>query len=163
MAASDFPAYVAQGYEAGTYVDEFVPAQGTNEPWIVGDFVFISTGESGEAERCAADPTLIAGISETDSERHRLLTPSGKVPLRILTGASVVLHMASATQFAYATHVGNSYGITRETNGHWRVDTAKTTTSSRVRVVGGDVAKNIWKVILHQNLLQFADLTVATS
>lgn len=158
-----FPAYVAQGIEAGTHVQEFVPAQGSNEPFIVGDFVFVSTGESAECERCGADPTLIAGISEISSEANRLITPNGRVPVRIITGASVVLGLSSSTTFAYGTHVGNSYGITRHASGFWQLDTAKTTTSSRARVIGGDAASNTFFVVLHANLLQFADLSVATA
>jgi hypothetical protein len=161
--SSTFPAYVAQGIEAGTHVQEFVPAQGANEPFIYGDFVVVSTGESGEAERCGADPTLIAGISEVDSEKNRLITPNGRVPLRIITGASVVIGLSSATTPVYATHVGNSYGITRASTGQWQLDVAKTTTSSRCKVVGIDIPSGTFFVVFHQNVLQFADLTVATA
>lgn len=158
-----FPAYVAQGIEAGTHVQEFVPAQGSNEPFIVGDLVVVTTGESSEAERCGADPVLIAGISEVVSEDARLLTPNGRVPVRIITGASVVIGMSSTTVPVYATHVGNSYGVTRASGGQWQLDIAKTTTSSRARVVAIDIPSGTFFVVFHQNVLQFADLTVATA
>ncbi len=159
--ASIFPARVVRGFEQ-THVMEVIPAQGANEPFVPGDLVFVNTGESGEAEVCAADPTLIAGISEVDSEDARLITPDGKVPLRVLTGAGVVLALSSATTPVYATHVGNSYGVTKA-DGVWKLDVSKTTTSSRVRVIDVDVANGIFYCVIHQNLLQFADITVATA
>jgi len=160
--ASLFPAYLAQGHD-NTLVQEFVPAQGANEPFIVGDFVVVTTGESSEAERCGADPVLIAGLSEVSSEAARLLTPNGRVPLRILGGSGVIIGLSSATTPVYATHVGNSYGITRAAGGQWQLDVAKTTTSSRVKVVGIDIPSGTFFVQIHQNVLQFADLTVATA
>ena len=160
--ASAFRAYVSKGAEVGTRVVGFVPAQGASEPFIVGDFVVCSTGESGEVEVCGADPTLIAGISEISSEAHRVLTPDGRVPVRIIFGAGVEIALASATTPVRATHVGNSYGITK-TGNNWLLDVAKTTTSSRCRVVDVDVDKGIFFVVFHQNVLQFADITVATS
>ena len=161
--ATLFPAYVAQGYEAGTHVQPFVPAQGANEPFIVGDFVVCTTGESAEVERCGADPVLIAGISEISSEAGRVITPDGKVPVRIITGASVIIAISSTSTPVYATHVGNSYGITRASGGQWQLDISKTTTSSRARVVNVDVVNGIFFVVIHQNVLQFADITVATA
>lgn len=161
--SSLFPAYCARGIIEGSYVEEYTPATGTSEPFIPGDFVVVQTGESMEVERCGADPTLIAGISEVDSEKAKLITPNGRVPIRIITGASLVLGLSSATTFAYATHVGNSYGITRASGGQWQLDTAKTTTSSRVKVIGGDASSNTFFCVMHQNILQFADLTVATA
>jgi hypothetical protein len=158
-----FPAYVAKGAETGTHVEEFTPAQGANEPFIVGDFVFVATGESGECERCGADPTLIAGISELSSEAARLITPNGRVPVRILTGSQVVIGFSSTTVPVYVTHVGNSYGITRASGGQWQLDIAKTTTSSRARVVAIDIPSGTFFCVIHQNVLQFADLTVATA
>lgn len=158
-----FPAYVASGAETGTHVRPFKPATGANEPFIPGDFVFCATGESGEVERCAADPVLIAGISEVDSEKARLITPDGFVPVRILSGANVVLGLSSTTAPVYATHVGNSYGITRASGGQWQLDIAKTTTSSRAKVIDIDTASGTFFVVIHQNILQFADLTVATA
>lgn len=161
MAASLFPARVARGFEA-THVEEFVPATGANEPFIVGDFVFVSTGEAGEVERCAADPVLIAGISEVVSEDAKLLTPNGRVPVRILSGAGCVLALSSTTNLVHATHVGNSYGITRAAGGQWQLDISKITISSRVKVIAVDSVANIAFCVIHQNVLQFADLTVAT-
>lgn len=159
--SSTFPAYVAQGAER-TYVQEYTPATGSNEPFLVGDFVVVSTGESSECERCPADPTSIAGISEVSSAAGTLLTPNTRVPVRILVGGGVVLGLSSATTPAY-THVGNSYGITRASGGQWQLDVAKTTTSSRCRVVAVDIPSGTFFVVLHANLLQFAELIVATA
>lgn len=160
--ASLFPARVARGLEQ-THVVEGVPAQGANEPFIVGDFVLCTTGESSEYERCGADPVLIAGISEVSSEAYRVIDPNGKCPVRILTGAGVVLAMSSTTTPVYATHVGNSYGITRASGGQWQLDISKTTTSSRMKVIDVNIASGIFYCVIHANLLQFADLIVATA
>lgn len=159
---SSFPAFIARGHE-NTQIEEYVPGQATNEPFIPGDFVFVDTSDLGEAKRCGTNPTLIAGFAETKSEAHRVVTEDGRVPLRIIVGGGVVFGFASATQFVASTHVGNSYGITRSAAGFWLLDVAKTTTSSRVKVVGGDVRNNIWLGVIHANLLQFANLTVATA
>lgn len=158
-----FPAYVCQGYEAGTAVQEYVPGQATNEPCIVGDFFFVDTADNGEAKRCGTNPTLIAGISEISTEAGRVLTPNGRVPLRNIHGQSVRIAMSSTTTPVYATHVGNSYGITRAAGGQWQLDVSKTTTSSRVRVVAVDEAAGIFYVVVHENLLQFSDVEVATA
>jgi hypothetical protein len=125
--------------------------------------VYVDTSDSAQVKRCGADPTLIAGISEVDSADAAAITPNGKVPIRIITGASLILALASSTTLVAATHVGNSYGITRGSDGFWRLDTSKTTTSSRVRVIGVDTEQNIAYCVVHQNLLQFADITVATA
>lgn len=158
--ASLFPARVAQGFEAGTYVKSFTPGTGASEPFIPGDLVAWDTTD-GTMDRCGTDPTTIAGIAEGDSTVA--IYPDGKVPVRILTGASVVLALSSTTTPVEATHVGKSYGVTRASGGQWQLDISKTTTSSRARVVGVDAANGIFYCVLHQNLLQFADLTVATA
>jgi hypothetical protein len=158
--ASDFPAYIAQGHDH-TRVRDYTPGIAAGEVMLPGDlWVFDTT--NNWAERCGADPTLIAGISEVTSEQARLITASGKVPLRLFSGDNVVLGLASATTPA-VSHIGDSYGITRESNGHWRLDVAKTTTSSRVRVIDVDIAAGIFFAVVHANLLQFADVEVATS
>lgn len=161
--SSLFPAYVCQGYEAGTHNAQFVPGQATNEPCIPGDFWYADTSDNGEAKRCGTNPTLIGGISEISTEAGRVLTPDGLVPLRILTGASVRIAFSSTTTPVRATHVGNSYGITRATGGQWQLDVSKTTTASRFKVVDVDEANGIFYAVVHQNVLQFADLTVATA
>lgn len=161
--ASNFAAHVAKGHDLATQVQEFTPGTDSNEPFIYGDFVYIDIADNGQVKRCAADPTLIAGISEVDSIEAVKLTENGRAPVRILTGSDVRIFLSSATTPSYASHVGNSYGITRHSNGHWQLDVAKTTTSSRVRVVAVYPAEGIFECVIHQNLLQFADATVATA
>lgn len=163
--ASDAPARVMSGFEAGTDVQEFVPGQAANEPCIPGDFFYIDTADLGQMKRAGTDPTLIAGISEVDTEQARVLTANGAVPGRILSAANVRIALYSATLPVYSTHVGNSYGITRNASGHWLLDVAKTTTSSRVKVVGISTDESGFEFFIcqiHENILQFSDLTVAT-
>lgn len=158
--ATAFPAYVAQGAEH-TIVRDFTPGADSNEPFIVGDFVFYDTTDN-VMQRCGANPTLIAGLSEVSSAAATLLTPSAKVPVRLIVGAGVVIAFASATTPA-VSHIGDSYGITRNAAGQWLLDTAKTTTSSRARIIDVDITNGIFFGVLHENLLQFADVEVATS
>jgi len=155
--ASSFPAYVAQGIEHTT-VQEFTPAAAANdlEP---GSLAVVT---AGVATLCGTDPTLIAGISEVSSVGAALLTPNGMVPLRILQGAGVVVAFSSSTTPVATTHIGTSYGVTKSGD-IWQLDISKTTTSSRFRVVAVDVAKGIFFCVPNQNILQFADVTVATS
>lgn len=159
--ASDFPARVCKGFEH-TYVGEFPPGTAASEPSSPGSFVFYDTTD-GTMDLCGADPTTIAGIAEVSSAAATVLTPDGKVPFRILQGDGVWIALSSTTTPDFATHVGKSYGITKASNGHWQLDVSKTTTSSRVRVVDVDATQGIFYCVVHQNLLQFADLTVATA
>lgn len=162
--ASNFPAYVTLGHDKATTVEEYTPGQDTNEPFIYGDFVYIDTADGSQAKRCGANPTLIAGISEVDSEFNRTITENGKVPVRLFTGSDAVrVAMSSATTPA-ESHVGNSYGITRDgTTGNWQLDISKTTTTSRMRVTAVDISLGIFYCVPHQNVLQFADIQVATA
>lgn len=139
--ASDFPAYVARGYDA-TVVEEFTPSQVSGETFIPGDFV-VWDGTNDWVERGGTNPTGIYGISEVDSEAARVLTENGKVPIRQLW-PGCILALSSATTYDEATHRGTEYGITRNASGHWQLDVSKTTTNARVVVVDGDPDKNIW-------------------
>ena len=154
--ASDFAASVAHGIEAGTQVKEFPPGEGSNEPFVVGDFVFYDTSDN-VIQLCGADPALIAGISETDSAEHTLLTPDGKVPVRLFRSSQVVVALGSSTTPAQS-HVGDQYGITR--NGavpfNWLLDTAKTGADARVLVVDVDIDGGIFFVQMLNDQLQFA-------
>ena len=161
--ASDAPARVISGYEAGTDVQEYIPSQVGAETVIPGDFWFIDTADLTEMKRCGTDPILIGGISEVDSEAARVLTANGRIPLRTLSAASNRIALYSATTPVYATHVGTSYGITRNAGGHWLLDIAKTTTDSRMMVVGVNLDEAGFEYFIcqiHQNILQFADLLV---
>ena len=162
--ASNFPAYVAMGADK-TNVFEFVPATGASEPFVTGSFVVLSTGESSEVEVCPTDPILILGISEGDSAIGATLTANGRVPIRVLTDG-VIIALGSSTTPAY-THVGNSYGIT-VSGTNWLLDTAKTTTSSRCRVVAVDIPKGIFYVTMHgasatASIFQFSNIISAVA
>lgn len=161
--ASNFPAYVSKGHDLATQVQEFVPGEDTNEPFIVGDLVYVDISDDAQVKRCGTNPTVIAGISEVVSEDAAALTENGKVPIRILTGADVRIHFSSATTPVAATHVGQSYGVTRNQNGNWQLDTSKTTTNSRFKVVAVYEDEGIFECVPHGNVLQFSNLNVATA
>lgn len=143
MAQPIFPVTVAYDHNKGSYVEEYTPSQSAGETFGYGDFVTLS---GATAKRCGTDPSTILGISEVVSESARLLTPNGKVPIRVLD-PEMVLVMSSTTVPVDATHLNNSYGITRDsTTGIWQVDVAKTGGDARVTVVRLEIALGFWYV-----------------
>lgn len=153
--ATPFNAYVAQGFE-GTTVREYTPGTGTNEPFLVGDFVFYDTTDN-VMQLCGANPSLIAGISEVSSVAHTLLTPDGKVPVRVIRSFDVTLALSSAT-VPLASHIGDTYGITRTASApfQWQLDTTKTGANARVLVLDVDITEHIFYVQMLNTELQFA-------
>ena len=137
-----FPAQIAYDHNKGSYVEEYTPSQSAGETFGYGDFVTLA---AATAKRCGADPATILGISEIVSESNRLFTPNGKVPVRVL-GPEAVLLMSSTTVPVDATHMNNSYGITRSAAGIWQVDVAKTGGDARVTVVRLEIALGYWYV-----------------
>lgn len=140
--ASDFAVRVASGFEF-TRAAEYTPSQVAGETFIPGDFVAWDSSNDW-VERAGADPTLVYGLSEVNSEAARVLTENGKVPIRKLF-PGVLLAMCSATTYSEATHRGVEYGIVRLSSGHWAVDTTDTS-AVRVIVEDGDSVNNIWYV-----------------
>ena len=134
--ATNFPASQVYGHDHSTNL-EYTPSAVAGETLTYGQFCTLS---GATVVRCGADPAGILGISEVDSEAAKLLTPNGKIPIRVLDAATT-LRMASATTPVAATHIGQTYGITRDgTSGNWLLDTAKTGASARVLVVATDDA-----------------------
>lgn len=163
--ASAAPARVGWGFEGTTQVMQFVPGQATNEPCIPGDFFLLDNADEGQMKRAGTDPAAIAGIAEVDTEAARVLTADGLVPGRLITEATKII-LYSATLPVQATHVSNSYGITRNAAGQWLLDTAKTTTASRVIVIGINVDEADFEYFIcqfHANALQYDSLSVAQS
>lgn len=155
--ASSFPIFVAQGAE-DTIVREYTP-DATNV-FVPGSLVYYET-TGNTVDVCGANPALIMGISEVSSVAHALITPNGKVPVRVITTDRVVLGCASATTPA-DSYIGDNVGFTLSGT-VWLVDVAKTTTTSRATVVDVDIANGIFYVTLHANALQFGSKTVAQS
>lgn len=136
-----FPARVAYDHNKGSYVEEYTPSQTAGETFGYGDFVKLS---AATVLRCGADPAAILGLSEVVSESARVLTPNGKVPIRVLD-PEMVLVMSSLTVPVDATHMNVAYGIARDANGIWQVDVSDTT-NTRVTVVRLDIANGEWYV-----------------
>lgn len=147
--ASDFPARVDSGYE-DTVVQEYPAASDAHVS--PGDFWFYDT-TGNDANVCGADPALIAGISEVDSDEAEELTLNRKVPLRIIFGSGCILAMCSATTPAQS-HVGDVYGIVTLASGNWAVDVSETT-NVRVKVVDVDITNGIFKVTILPLAMQF--------
>lgn len=144
MAQPVFPAYVAYGHDKGSYVEEYTPSQVGAEVFGYGDFVFLA---ANVVKLCGADPAAILGISEVVSEKARLLTPNGKVPIRVLS-SECVLVMCSDTVPVEATHLNVAYGIVRDgATGIWKVDVAEVV-NTRLTVVRLNVAEGLWYVKL---------------
>lgn len=152
--ASDFPAYVASEYEHGTEVQPYIPSQTAGETAAkAGELMYYDTADQ-KIKRCGADPALIAGIAEVSSEAARVLTPDGKIPLRLIKPNALVA-MCSATTPA-ETHVGvaTGYGIVRLSSGNWAVDIGDTA-NGRVMVKRVDIARGIFFVNFIAANLQF--------
>jgi hypothetical protein len=133
--ASSFPAYVIRNEDAGSLVEEYTPGTAAGETTSPGEFVTWDNANNW-VERCGADPTAILGLAEVDSEQARVLTQSGKIPIRVLN-SNAIIAISSSTTPVVATHVGNEYGITRNaTTGFWQLDIGKTGGSARALVVG---------------------------
>lgn len=139
--ATAFPVQIAYGYDKST-VEEYTPGTSGNV-FTIGDFVIFASGQARVAGANPAAATII-GVSEVDSELAKVLTPTGKVPVRQLT-TEVVLSMSSATTPVEATHLGQEYGITKVGN-NWLVDVSKTGSDARVYVSRLNVAEGIWYV-----------------
>lgn len=149
MAITLFPATVAYDHNKGSYVEEYTPSQTVGETFGYGDLVTLA---ANVVKRCGADPATILGISEVVSESARVLTPNGKVPIRVI-GPEFVLQMSSLTAAVEATHLNVSYGIARDANGIWQVDVSDVV-ATRVTVVRLDIPNGIWYVkFLAANLL----------
>ena len=142
MAQPVFPAQVAYDIDIGSLNEEYTPSQTGGETFGYGDFVKLV---ANVVKLCTADPPSILGISEVVSQNARLITPNGKVPIRTLSNATV-LAMSSLTVPVEATHLNVAYGITRDANGNWQVDVAKTAGSARVLVTRLDIPNGIWYV-----------------
>jgi len=142
MAQPVFPASIAYWIDQGTGNEEYTPSQTGGETFGYGDFVKLV---ANVVKLCTADPPSILGISEVVSQNARLITPNGKVPIRVLSNNAVLL-MSSLTVPVEATHLNVQYGITRDANGNWQVDTSKTGGSARVEVVRLDIAQGYWYV-----------------
>lgn len=136
-----FPAQVAYNIDLSTN-EEYTPSQTAGETFGYGDFVKLV---ANVVKLCGADPTSILGISEVVSEAARVLTPNGKVPIRVLAPGTV-LTMCSDTVPVEATHLNVAYGIVRDAGtGIWKVDTTETT-ATRVEVIRLNIAEGIWYV-----------------
>lgn len=156
--ASDFPAYVAAEYEHGTEVQEYTPSVvGGETAAKAGELMFFDTATQ-TIKRCGADPALIAGISEVASDSARLLTPNGKVPLRLLKPNALVALCSATTPSEAHVAVSTGYGIARLSSGNWAIDIGDTA-NPRVFVKRVDIAKGIFFVSFQAPNLQFDAIT----
>lgn len=150
--ASSFPAYVTKEVDR-TDVFEYTPGT-AGDVFIVGSFVFYDTG-TNTMKLCGADPALIAGLSEVGSVANALITPNGKVPVRILRNGAIIA--LSSTTTPAESHVGDQYGITA-TSGVWKLDTAKTGADARMLVVAVDITNGIFYCQPLNDQLQFGSV-----
>lgn len=103
-----------------------------------GEFVYWDTS-SQTLKGCGADPSLIAGITQGSAafslgtEWPGPVSQGNRVGVFVLEPGAL-LFMASTTAPTKA-HIGNKYGITKDANNNWLVDTGKTAGSARLIVV----------------------------
>jgi len=151
---SSFPAHVTESIDQGSVVQEYTPSQtGAETAAKAGELMFFDTADQ-KIKRCGADPALIAGICEASSEANRVLTPNGKVPFRLLS-PTVGVRMASAVTLTEANvGVATGYGIVRDANGNWCLDTTDVA-APRVFVYRIDTVTNAAYVRFMAANLQF--------
>ena len=137
MAQPVFPVTVAYDHNKGSYVEEYTPSQTGGQTLGYGEFCVLT---AAVILRCGVNPAAITGLSEVDSEKARVLTPNGKIPIRVMN-SEMTLVMSSLTVPVEATHLNNVYGITRDANGIWQVDVAK---SGILTVVRLDIPNGFW-------------------
>src|SRR5262245_61540957 len=149
--SSNFPARIVEGFE-DTSVHEYTPASDAHV--IPGSFWFYDT-TGNDANLCGADPTVIGGLSEVDSDEAEELTPNRKVPYRQINGPKATIALSSSTTPA-DSHIGDQYGITKDaTTGNWQLDTGKTGASARVLVKRVDITNGIFYCQLLNDQAQF--------
>lgn len=143
--ASNFPTYVTMKEDEGSYVQDYAPSQVAGQTCVVGDLCYWDD-TNNVIRRCGADPAAITGLCEVDSEQARVLTASGRIPIRVISPTAIFC-MCSTTTPVEATHVGQVYGIARNASGNWEVDVSDTT-NTKVFVVRVDVigTQEIWYV-----------------
>lgn len=150
--SSTFPANVVEQIDIGTTVDEYTPSATAGETaQKAGELVYFDTATQ-LIKRCGADPTLIAGFVEGSSEDWKVLTPNGKIPVRKLTEKAGVKLGGAGTPAE--TDVGVKYGIVRDANGNWLIDTTDTV-NTRVIVYRVDIPNGAWYVRFLAANLQF--------
>jgi len=113
---SDYPEVKSYAIEAASTI-------------VFGDLVFFDTADN-LVKPCAADPTLILGISLADATLKTIF-PNSRIPIAILTPKDKVV-MSSSTTPGEA-HLTRLYGV-EKTGTNWRVDISDTT-ATRVTVV----------------------------
>jgi hypothetical protein len=115
-----FPAYPNEGRTVREYpLDEYAD-------FIEGAFVVV---DGGEVEECGENPALIAGVALFDA---------GNLPLEDMMSVAVAKSKATFILQGNVAPVqadeGESYGITKDSDGVWHVDKTKTGANARVRV-----------------------------
>jgi hypothetical protein len=135
---SSFPATITEDIEASSVQEYAVSVTSGETAAASGELMYFDTSTQ-TLKRCGADPSLIAGIAEGASATWRLLTPNNKIPLRTLSPRCGV-RMCSSTTLSEA-NVGVAYGIVRDANGFWAVDTTDTS-NTRVFVYRVDTGAN---------------------
>lgn len=116
----------------------------TGEVPAAGDFVHLNASKE-VIRTIAADPTPILGISEEDAgtTSNSGLIHEGFILVTVATGD--VIFAMEGDRAPLVTDRNVAYGIARDANGVWTVDTADVT-ATRVTVVDVDLGRNLFFV-----------------
>lgn len=98
------------------------------------------TDANGAYAECAADPAAIGAVAESAAgadttgfvRTGRREFPPGIMPATLVSNEQPFHALYMGTLPAAA---GGSYGVTRDTDGQWKVDFAKTGASARVKLL----------------------------
>jgi hypothetical protein len=97
---------------------------------------------SGLAAECGANPALIAGFAMHDA---------GALPVTSTMAVSVAMpdttFFGEGNRAPLVTDIGAEYGLTKDGDGIWYVDTTKVTavTNTRVRIETVDLTRNLYE------------------
>ncbi len=113
----------------------------------------VLTAADGETDECAADPTAILGVALSAAKTALGYNMANDADIVAFTGRENKVAVAIANNkntfsgrgvnggtdpvVPLQTHIGEQYGVVKDSDGIWAIDFAETTTKS-VQIVGFD-------------------------
>jgi hypothetical protein len=112
------------------------------QTYLDGALVFL-TGSPLKVSECGTDPAAILGVAKHPAAgRAELLATKQLVDI---AGADKTFWMSGSTA-PTTSHVGNKYGVVKDSDGIWTVDITDVT-NTRLFVQAIDTRKNRFKVV----------------
>lgn len=125
----------------GRILREFPLASGAT--YVDGAVLLVSSQELNEA---GTDPAVIAGFAPENAVYGSGDDFNPGRRLVCIAGAKSTFWIEGSTAPVEATHVGNSYGLTKDAGGQWYLDIAKTAASARAIVLAVDTVRGLFEI-----------------